>query len=129
MISNIDLDIPKNKAKETKVMVYRSHQRLKQQLKSIDTEHSKSLSSINRDLKIAKDALRAFRVSQEQSRRQSIGPHSANGPHSDFGLKLMTNTSTAPLRKRGTVLFERNSYSNSPGRFSEVSEAFTNVTI
>ena len=130
MSLNMNIDIPKSKAKQTKAMVYRSHQRLKQQLRNIDSERSRSLSNINRDLEIAKDALKALRISRGQPRRQSIGRHSGSvlNSESDFRLTSMANTSTAPLYRQSAVPFEPDSSSNCPRRFSEVSEAFTNVT-
>ena len=130
MSLNMNVDIPESKAKQTKAMVYRSHQRLKQQLRNIDSERSKSLSNINHDLEMTKDALKALRISRRQARRQSIGRHSTRvlNSESNFGQKSMANTSTAPLHRRSSVPFEANSSSNCPGRFSEVSEAFTNVT-
>ena len=125
MNSNINVDIPKSKVKQTKAMVYRSHQRLKQQLTAIDSEQSKSLSNINRDLELAKDALKAFRINQKQARRESIARTSASALTGlDFGRKVMSGTSTPSLQRRqGRLLFGRDNSSNSPGRggTSEVS--------
>lgn len=121
MNSNMNVDIPKRKVKQTKAMVYRSHQQLKQQLIAIDSEQSKSLSNINRDLELAKDALKAFRVNQKQARRESIARHSVSalGSGLDFGLKVMSGTSTPSLQRRQCGLsFGRNSSLHSPGHGS-----------
>lgn len=75
MTSNVNVDLPKRKIKYTKAMVYRSQQNLKNELKSIDAEYSKSFSDIQRDLVKVRDDLLSLRVSQRRTRRSCIGGH------------------------------------------------------
>ena len=63
-----DLDLPKGKEKHAKAMMYRSRQGLKKELKNIDSEYSKALYNIHRDLEQTRDTLKTLRMTQKQVR-------------------------------------------------------------
>jgi hypothetical protein len=96
MASNIGVDIPKSQEKHTKAMVYRSRQVLKKELKNIDSEYSKTLSNLHRDLEKTRDALKALRVSQKVARRNS----GLCKQGIDFGLSSVTHVPAPPLLRR-----------------------------
>jgi hypothetical protein len=100
MTSKLELDISKSKAKHTKALVYRAHQGLKKELKNIDSEYSKSLSTIHRDLEKTRHALKALRITQKQVKRDSISRHNVHQQGMDFDLRSMPLIPTPPLQRR-----------------------------
>ena len=68
MNAKTDSDLSRSTERHAKAMVYRSHQGLKKELQNIDSERSKALSIIRRDLERTKDNLKALRMTQKQVR-------------------------------------------------------------
>lgn len=73
MNPNVNVDIPKSQKKQTKAIVYRFHQGLKKELRSIDQEFLKTLSSIDRDLEKTKESLKALRMENSRLKVDRFG--------------------------------------------------------